>query len=76
MPQTEYLLKDGRTLRFARPQRADADEMLAFLSAVGKETDFLLNDGTSRLTLEQEEDFLEASAKDALGGMFVGRVDG
>ncbi len=76
MPQTDYLLKDGRTLRFTRPQRADAAEMLAFLSVVGRETDFLLNDSTSRFTLEQEEDYLEASAKDAHGGMFVGRVDG
>ncbi|MCE5236273.1 MAG: N-acetyltransferase [Clostridiaceae bacterium] len=76
MPQADYVLKDGRTVAFSRPGRENAAEMLAFLSAVGKESDFLLNDGTIMFTLGQEEDFLEASAKDALGGIFVGRVGG
>jgi len=76
MPQADYILKDGRTLVISRAQKGNAAEMLAFLSAVGKETDFLLNDGTIRFTLEQEEEFLEKSAKEALGGIFIGRVDG
>ncbi|HWS31067.1 MAG TPA: GNAT family protein [Clostridia bacterium] len=76
MPQTEYTLRDGRTLVISRAQKESAAEMLAFLSAVGKETDFLLNDGTVRFTLEQEEEFLDKNAKDPLGGIFIGRVDG
>ena len=75
MPQSNYALKDGRTLIISRPQKEHAAEMLAFLSAVGKETDFLLNDGTIRLTLEQEEAFLEQSAQNPLGGIFSGRIE-
>jgi RimJ/RimL family protein N-acetyltransferase len=76
MPQTNYILKDGRTLVISRAQKENAAEMLAFLSAVGKETDFLLNDGTIRFTLEQEEEFLDKNAKETLSGIFIGRVDG
>jgi RimJ/RimL family protein N-acetyltransferase len=76
MPQSDYPLKDGRTLIISRAQKEDAKEMLAFLSVVGKETDFLLNDGTVRFTIEQEEEFLDNKANDPLGGIFIGRVDG
>lgn len=76
MPQADYVLKDGRTLVISRAKKEDAAEMLAFLSFVGKETDFLLNDGTIRLTLEQEEAFLEQSAQNPLGGIFTGHIEG
>lgn len=75
--ESEFILKDGRTLHLSRPRAADAAEMLEFVKIIGGETDFLLI-GAQGLpyTIEREAEVLEGFYKEPRGGFFIGRIDG
>ncbi|MCE5236274.1 MAG: GNAT family N-acetyltransferase [Eubacteriales bacterium] len=78
MAQTEYPLKDGRTLVISRPQKGDAAEMIEYLKRVGGETDYLLMDenGIPGLTVEAEARFLEQNLTLTAGGVFCVHIGG
>lgn len=72
----EILLRSGETLRIRRPSAADAEAMLAYLKAVGGESDNLLFGAEGvPYTVEQERDLLAKLADAKTSAMLIGTID-
>ncbi|MCL2194734.1 MAG: GNAT family N-acetyltransferase [Oscillospiraceae bacterium] len=70
-------LKTGQALIIRQAETTDAQEMLDYLNAVGGESDNLLfGENEFRLTVEQEEQFIEKCRQSQTSALFVGRIEG
>lgn len=74
----QFTLRDGRILCLRQPELSDAAELLAYLPAVGAETDFLLMDehGIPDFSLDDERDWIQRTLDTPNAVMFLGFVDG
>ena len=72
----ETALKDGSKLVVRKPAVEDAEELLAYLSVVGGESDNLLfGKGEVSVTLEQEREFIQKRLEDKNALWLLGYVD-
>lgn len=72
-----YLLKNGETLTVREAQPQDAQSLLAYMNAVGGESENLLyGENEVTLSLVQEREFLENMQKNPDCAMFVGLLEG
>ena len=70
-------LKNGQLLEMRVATRDDAEAILAYIEAASAETTFLtFGPGEFEMTVEQEADFLDASARSPNQVYLLGHVDG
>ncbi len=71
------LLKDGLTLEIAKAKKEDAAELIEYLNLVGGESDNLTFGANEfKLTVQQEEEYIEGLSEKKTTVMLVGRVNG
>jgi len=73
----ERRIKDGRSLRVSHVERTDAAEMVAYVTRVCGESDYLtFGLGEFEMTVQDEEKFIEALEGGRFNFMLKGVVDG
>lgn len=72
----QYLLKDGRTLTLREAEPGDAERLLAYIEQVAGESENLtMGPGEFELTVEQEQDYLQASVASPTSLYLLAEID-
>ncbi len=70
------MLKNGKELVIEKAKVSDAKEIIEYLNIVGGESDNLLfGKDEFRLTVEEEEKYIESLSDSTTSALFLGRID-
>lgn len=73
----EHMIRDGKRLRIGPARTEDAEALVAYMNAIGGESDNLtFGEGECRFTVEMERTYLENVQREATSIFLLGRIDG
>ncbi|WFA08896.1 GNAT family N-acetyltransferase [Tissierella sp. Yu-01] len=73
----QLIIKNGSTITIRKANKLDAEAMLEYLDKISKESDNLtFGNGEFKLTLEQEENFIDNISKQNNAIFLIAEIDG